>query len=223
MKHCNPAPVCLRRYPSDCAVAADPMATWRSIPRWTAPGSSNTNLHRTPSESTKSAYGSLAAKTNPKGDGNGYKDGHNYRIQGQFENAELACGSKEFDAPFPWATSIRNGPDPSRVRGWRNSPEAGEFLQPPRCALDRSGAVPKEAPHIRERGRTQRRKPADAGLDDWPNCGQQGTGAPPLRPRTHQQSKLSLDRNGLLMEAATVRERSCNVRSIRFQQCFSGV
>jgi hypothetical protein len=47
------------------------------------------------------------------------------------------------------------------VRGRRNFPEAGQFLQPPRCALDRSGTVPKDALHIRERGPLQRhQKPA---------------------------------------------------------------
>jgi hypothetical protein len=40
----------------------------------------------------------------------------------------------------------------------------------------------------------RRQKPADAALDSWPNCGQQGTGAPPLRPRTEKIHKLSLDR-----------------------------
>ena len=44
--HVPAGPRSADRFPKE--ETADPTERWRSIPRWTAPGSSNTNLHRTP-------------------------------------------------------------------------------------------------------------------------------------------------------------------------------
>ena len=164
---------------------------------------SKTNLHRTPSESTQECVWKPGGKDKEPRGGTAMdlttdipgesRDSSVKRGRTGRRREESACGSKEFDAPFPWATTLRNGSSTSRVRGGRNPPAAGAFLPPPRCALDRSGTVPKHALPIRKRGPMQRRqKPADAALDSWPSCGQQGgTGALPLRPRSEKIQKLS--------------------------------
>ena len=79
---------------------------------------SNTNLHRTPGESTKQCVWKPGGqdKFNGKAKRDDFGNGSANEVW-KAEREESACGSKEFDAPIPWATSIRNGSSPSRVRG----------------------------------------------------------------------------------------------------------
>ena len=116
---------------------------------------------------------------------------------------EIACGSKEFNPPFPFP--------PRASRGGVGSPHAGEHAARQQKQLARIDAA--GSPHKRaaaplcipcERARD--------GLSDLHNRRFQtvevGRNRPTIENRLHKKLDTTLDRDGLLMEAATARERN---------------
>ena len=163
---------------------------------------SNTNLHRTPRSPKRVRMEAWRQRQiNLKGDGMTTTTEIRKRWaarggeKGKAKNQPAAA--RNLMPPFPGRGLY--GTDPRR-QGY----VAGEILRKRENFTSHRDApltapVPfPKAGWISEKGGDSKgiRKPAGAGPDVWPNNGQQGTGAPPLRPRTEKIQKISLDTRG---------------------------